>query len=137
MAANFKTPHDSTGTTVSFTPTAGVASNLTVTNLQYSLSSQSSSDELDVSHLGLVAGAQVLTQSRPLQGQSNGETGREIQVDYVGDEVFEDDTEGTLTLGGGLNWTGSAKVTSSSLTLAVNDVIRGSVTFRIERKAVT
>lgn len=109
----------------------------TVTNLTYSLSSQtSSSDELDVSHIGQAYGEPVLTQERPLVGSAGGgDTGKEVQIDFIGTKALEEDQKGILTVIGGINLTTPAKVTSSSITLAVNDVIRGSVTFAVDNHA--
>ena len=142
------TPHDGTGTTVSYQKQTvnsdGTRTDVgspvvyTVTNLQYQLSSQSSGDnDIDVTHLGLAYGDEVLTQPRPLVGTTSGETGREFQIDFIGTEVLDDDQEGTLTINGPVSWTGEAKVTSSSCTLQPNDVVRGSITFAVERKALT
>lgn len=141
----FPTPHDNTGSTFSFLPnkpdgTAGDPASLiefVANNYTYNLSTTSSSDELDASHLGLTKGSQVLTQSRPLQGAPSGETGREMQIDYTGKQVIEDGLEGKLTITGPYGWSGSAKVMSSSSTWQTNELVRGSVTFRCERKAVT
>ena len=109
----------------------------TVTNLTYSLSSQtSSSDELDVSHIGQAYGEPVLTQERPLVGSAGGgDSGKEVQIDFIGTKALEEDQKGQLVIIGGINLTTPAKVTSSSITLAVNDVIRGSITFSVEKHA--
>lgn len=135
------------GTIVTFQPqntsAEGVVSNdgalveYTVTNLTYSLSSQtSSSDELDVSHIGQGYGEPVLTQERPLVGSSGGsDSGKEVQIDFIGTKALEEDQKGELVIKGGINLTTPAKVTSSSITLAVNDVIRGSVTFSVDKHA--
>lgn len=141
----FPTPHDGTGSTFKWlknkqdgTP-GDVADthDFTVTSFNYNLSTTSSSDDLDASHLGLAKGSSVITQSRPLQGQATGETGREMQLDYRGKEVIEDGEEGTLTITGPYGWTGKAKVMSSSSQWQTNELVTGSVTFRCERKAVT
>lgn len=111
------------------------------TNLNYSLSSSSSGSdsEIDVSHIGQGYGEEVLTQPTPLIGSTTGtaDSGREVQIDFIGTDVLEEDQDGLLTIDGGIKWSGKAKVTSSSVTLAVNDVIRGSVTFSLEKKAIT
>lgn len=137
------------GTLVTFQPQKtdanGTVSNdgplvsYTVTNLTYSLSSQtSSSDELDVSHIGQPYGDDVLTQERPLVGSAGGgDSGKEVQIDFIGTQALEEDQKGLLTIVGGINLTTQGKVTSSSITLAVNDVIRGSITFSIETHATT
>lgn len=121
------TPHDSTGTTFSF-----ASVNYTVTNIVYSLNDVNAADTIDISHLGQSAGSSVLTQDRPLQGSAS-DTGREVQIDYVGNSVIADGATGTLTITGGLSLSKAATVSSSSVTLAVNDVVRGSATFRVAR----
>ena len=121
------TPHDSTGTTITF-----AGSSYTVTNLVYNLNDVNAADTIDISHLGQTAGETVLTQNRPLKG-SAADTGREVQIDYIGNGVVEDGASGSLVISGGLSLSKNATVTSSSVTLAVNDVVRGSATFRVAR----
>lgn len=121
------TPHDSTGTTITFG-----AVNYTVTNLVYNLTDVNAADTIDVSHLGQTAGEAVLTQDRPLTGSAT-DTGREVQIDYIGNSVIADGATGTLVIAGGLTLSKAATVSSSSVTLAVNDVVRGSATFRVAR----
>jgi hypothetical protein len=121
------TPHDSSGTTLTFPGFTG-----SVTNITYNLNNVAGDDTIDISHLGLTAGAAVLTQDRPLKGSAT-DTGREVQVDYIGTGVVADGATGTLAITGGLSLSAMATVQSSSVTLAVNDVVRGSVTFRVAR----
>lgn len=121
------TPHDSSGTNFVFD-----GSTYTVTNITYSLTDVNAADTIDISHLGQSTGAAVLTQDRPLKGSST-DTGREVQIDYIGNAVIADGSSGTLAITGGLSLTKNATVSSSSVTLAVNDVIRGSATFRVAR----
>jgi hypothetical protein len=121
------TPHDSSGTTLTFPGFTG-----SVTNITYNLNNVSGDDTIDISHLGLTAGAAVLTKDRPLKGSAT-DTGREVQVDYIGSGVLSDGSTGTLAITGGLSLSAVATVQSSSVTLAVNDVIRGSATFRVAR----
>jgi hypothetical protein len=121
------TPHDSTGTTFTFAGTG-----YTVTSITYSLNDVSGGDTIDISHLGLTAGSSVLTQSRPLQGSAT-DTGREVSIEYIGSSVITDGATGTLAITGGISLSKAATVASSSVTLAVNDVIKGSATFRVAR----
>ena len=121
------TPHDSTVTTFSFG-----AVTYTVTNIVYNLNDVAGGDTIDISHLGQTAGESVLSQSRPLAGSAT-DTGREVQVDYIGNSVIADGATGTLVIGGGLTLSAAATVASSSVTLAVNDAVRGSATFRVAR----
>jgi hypothetical protein len=121
------TPHAGSGTTFSFGGT-----NFTVTNITYTLTDVNAADTIDISHLGQSAGSAVLTLDRPLTGAAN-DTGREVQIDYIGSAVINDGATGTLAITGGIALSKAATVSSSSVTLAVNDVIRGSATFRVAR----
>lgn len=121
------TPHDSSGTTFTFAGTG-----YTVTNIVYSLTDVSGSgDTIDISHLGQTTGASILTQARPLKGTTGGDTGKEVSIDYIGSAAIVGGTTGTLSITGGLTVSGNATCSSSSVTLAVNDVIKGSATFRL------
>lgn len=123
------TPHDGTGTTFSFGGTAFTVTNIVVTNTD-----PAADDTIDVSHLGLTAGSSVRTISRPLQGSAT-DTGREVVVDYLGTNIIKDASTGTLvlTVGSATAISAAATVSSSTLTLATNDAVRGQVTFRVGR----
>jgi hypothetical protein len=121
------TPHAGSGTTFTFAGTG-----YTVTNIVYTLTDVNAADTIDISHLGQSAGSAVLTLDRPLTGAAN-DTGREVQIDYIGSSVISDGATGTLAITGGISLSKAATVSSSSVTLAVNDVIRGSATFRVAR----
>ncbi len=125
------TPHDSTGTTLFF-PTTATSNAFTVTNLVFSVSDVQADDKIDISHLGLTTGAAQLTQDRPLAPPGNN-SGREVQIEVIGKNTIADGTTGTLTVAGGLTLSKAATVNQASLTLAVNDAIRGSITFRVAR----
>lgn len=120
------TPHDGSGTTFSFSGTT-----FTVTNLVYNLSDTTAGDDIDISHLGLTTGAQMLFQSRPLKGATGGDTGKEVTIDYIGSNAIIGGTSGTYSISGGLSLSGNATCVSSSVTLAMNEVIRGNATFRL------
>lgn len=121
------TPHGGSGTSISFGGTT-----FTVTSLTLNFSDVSGeSDRIDVSHLGQSTGSTVLSVARPLQGSTSGETGKEVSFDYIGTSQIIGGTTGTLSISGGTSISGAATVVSSSLTLAVNDVIRGSATIRV------
>ena len=125
------TPHDGTGTTLRLGATL-----YTVTNIVISYADPTADQEkIDVSHLGLTAGASVMTQDRPLQG-STSDTGRTVQFDYLGTSIIADASTGTcsITTGSVNLLTGVAyTVNSSTLTLATNDAIKGQATIRIVR----
>lgn len=125
------TPHDSSGTTLCFPSTAATCY-YTVTNIVYNLTDPGADDTIDISHLGLTTGAEVLSQSRPLSGSAT-DTGREITFDFIGKSPLKDKTTGTLTITGGLSIAAAGTVRTSSITLATNDVIKGSATIRIAR----
>ena len=121
------TPHDGSGTTFTFNSVA-----YTVTNLVYNLTDPAGgADQIDISHLGLTTGASLLFQDRPLVGATGGETGKEVTIDYIGASVIAGGTSATYAITGGLSLSGNATCVSSSVTLALNEVIRGNATFRL------
>ena len=123
------TPHDGS-TTFSF-----AGANYTVTNIVVTNTDPAANDTIDVSHLGITAGNSVLTQSKPLSGSAN-DTGRQLVVDYLGATIIRDATTGTLSLtiaGSSAISSAAATVTTSTLTLATNDVVKGQVTFKVAR----
>ena len=117
------TPHDSPGTTLVFGGTT-----FTVTNV--TLNYNDVRDRIDISHLGQTTGEQLASQDAPLVGTAD-DTGVEISFDYIGRTELEGNTSGTLTVAGCLTLSRGATVASSNVTLAVNDVIRGSATLRV------
>lgn len=121
------TPHDGSGTSVTFPGFTG-----SITNIVYNKNDVSATDSIDISHLGLTAGSAVLTKDRPLKGSAS-DTGREVQIDFIGIGGLDDGATGTLAITGGITLSKAATVASSSVTLGVNDVIRGSATFRVAR----
>ena len=121
------TPHDSSGTSFVFDGTT-----FTVTNLTINFSDVSGeTDRIDISHLGQTTGSTMLTQKRPLVGSATGETGKEISFDYIGTTQLLGGTSGSYALSGGTSLSGVATIVSSTLTLAVNDVVRGNATVRV------
>jgi hypothetical protein len=92
----------------------------------------SAGDTIDVSHLGQSAGSNVLTMDRPLKGSAT-DTGREVSIEYIGTAPITDGATGTLAITGGLTLSAAATVSSSSVTLTVNDATRGQATFRVAR----
>lgn len=120
-------PSHAQGTTLTFAGTA-----YTVTNITYSMTDVAAGDTIDVSHLGLTAGNAVATMDRPLKGSAT-DTGREVSIEYLGNAPITDGASGTLAIGGVLSLSAAATVSSSSVTLAVNDAVRGQATFRVAR----
>lgn len=119
------TPHSGSGTTFAFGGTT-----FTVTSITYSLAGTGGGDQIDISHLGQTAGETVKSLARPLVG-SAGDTGKTVSIEYIGTSVIAQNATGTLTITGGISVSGSATCNSSSVTLTVNDAIRGSAEFQI------
>jgi hypothetical protein len=121
------TPHDGSGTTFTF-----AGSTYKATSITYSITDQAAADQIDVSHLGQSTGSTVLTLSRPLKG-SAGDTGKEVTIEYIatsGTPIAQGQT-GTLAITGGIALSVGATCKSSSVTLAVNDAVRGSAAFQV------
>jgi len=104
----------------------------TATNLTINFADVSGeSDRIDTSHLGLSTGAEMTSMKRPLKGAATGETGKEISFDYIGTTQLAGGTTGTYAITGPVSMSGNATVLSSSVTLALNDIVRGSATVRV------
>jgi hypothetical protein len=104
----------------------------TATNLSVNFSDVSgASDRIDTSHLGLTTGSTITTVARPLKGSATGDTGKEISFDYIGVSQIEGGTTGSYSITGPVALSGNATVLSSSVTLALNDIVRGSATVRV------
>jgi hypothetical protein len=123
------TPHDGSGTVFTFAGTGYTVTNIVITNNDPNVE-----NTIDVSHLGLASGSSVLTQDRPLGGSAT-DTGQQVQVDYLGKVLVADGSTGTLvvTHNGTQLLSRGATVSSSTLTFALNDAVRGAATFRIAR----
>lgn len=123
------TPHDGSGTTFSFAGT-----NYTVTSITYTLGATGGggTDAIDISHLGQTTGQSVLSKSRPLVGSAGTtDTGKSVSIEYIGNAVIAQNATGTLTITGGVSVSATATCNSSSVTLTVNDVVRGSADFSL------
>jgi len=127
------TPHDGTGTVLRLG-----GDTYTVTNIVVQFTDPNAdAEKIDVSHLGLTTGASIRTIDRPLQGSSS-DTGRSVQFDYLGRVLIADASTGTcqiMVAGTALTGFNSLAytVSSSTLTFALNDAIRGQATLRIAR----
>jgi hypothetical protein len=109
-----------------------LGSTYTVTNLTVNFSDVSGeSDRIDTSHLGLTTGATMTTLARPLKGSPTGETGKEISFDYIGTTQLAGGSSGAYSITGPVAMSGTATIVSSTLTLALNDIVRGSATVRV------
>jgi hypothetical protein len=121
------TPHAGSGTTFTFAGTG-----YPVTSITYTVGSTGGgTDNIDVSHLGQTVGESVKSLSRPLVGTQGGDTGKTVSIEYIGTSVIAQNATGTLAITGGLALSVAATCNSSSVTLTVNDVVRGSAEFQL------
>ena len=118
------TPHDSTGTSFTFPGFTG-----TLTGLTWTVADNAGADNIDISHLGMTTGATVLTQSRPLKGTA-GDTGKTVSIEFIGSGMLAQGATGTLSVSGPISISGAATCNSCTITLAVNDVVKGSAEFQ-------
>lgn len=117
------TPHDASGTTVVFKGTTFTVTNVTLNYAEVT-------DVIDISHLGQTTGEVMKTQARPLL-DAFGATGAEVSFDYIGTNALAGGASGAFSVTG--FFTGAtATIASSSITLAMNDAIRGNATVRVK-----
>ena len=108
-------------------------STYTVTSVTYSLGETGGgADLIDASHLGLTTGASVVSLSRPLLGTPGGDTGKTVSIEYIGTAPVAQNATGTLSLTGPVSVSATATCQSSSVTLTLNDIVRGSAEFQLE-----
>ena len=127
----FETPHDGAGTVLTWKSTT-----YTVTNVVVSATDPTAEDEkINVSHLGQTAGETAKTLELPLAGSVSGDTGQTVVFDYIGKTLIADKDTGTIaiTIGGVSLLSRAGTVSSSTLTLATQDAIRGQATIKIAR----
>jgi hypothetical protein len=104
----------------------------TVTSVTYQLGDTGGGgDQIDASHLGLTTGASVISLPRPLVGSPGGDTGKSISIEYIGTAPIAQNASGTLAITGPITLSATATCNSSSVTLSVNDIIRGSAEFQL------
>ena len=118
------TPHSGSGTGFTFPGFTG-----TLTGLTWTVANNAGADNIDISHLGLTTGASVLTLQRPLKGTA-GDTGKTVSIEFIGTGMLSQGATGTLTVTGPISISGGATCNSCTITLAVNDVIKGSAEFQ-------
>ena len=120
---------DSQGTNFTF---GGKAYKATKVTVKYGGDSAASgSQQIDVSTLDLPSGSDKVYQSPPLnEVTSAGGTGivATIDVDFMGKESPALNSNAALVISS-LSINGTAKCTAYDITLAVNDVIRGTASF--------
>lgn len=107
-------------------------STYTVTSITYSLGETGGgTDLIDASHLGLTTGASVISLSRPLTGTPGGDTGKTVSIEFIGTAPISQNATGTLSITGPISVSATATCQSSSVTLTLNDIIRGSAEFQL------
>lgn len=107
-------------------------STYTVTSVTYSLGQTGGgADLIDASHLGLTTGASVISLSRPLTGTPGGDTGKTVSIEYIGTAPISQNATGTLSITGPVSVSATATCQSSSVTLTLNDIVRGSAEFQL------
>jgi hypothetical protein len=124
------TPHDGSGTIVTFLGASlGLITGVTVNKVDITGSTEAG---IDVSHLGQTTGATMLSQAKPLKpAVEAGTAATEVTVDYIGSNLIAGGASGAFVVSGGVGVSGTATCTGSSVTLGVNDVTRGSATFKV------
>jgi hypothetical protein len=106
--------------------------NFTVTSITYSLGDTGGgADLIDASHLGLTTGASVISLPRPLIGTPGGDTGKTVSIEYIGSSPISQNATGTLAITGPVAVSATATCQSSSVTLTLNDIVRGSAEFQL------
>ena len=122
------TPHDGAGTGFTFSGGSYLVTSITWSSNEVT---SAAADTIDVSHLGLVNGDNVLTIPRPLIAAASAGTGGEVSIDYIGSAPISAGTSGAITISGGMALSAAgATCTQSSVTAKVNDVITGTATFK-------
>jgi hypothetical protein len=107
-------------------------STYTVTSVTYALGETGGgADLIDASHLGLTTGASVISLSRPLLGTPGGDTGKTVSIEYIGTSPVAQNATGTLSISGPITVSATATCQSSSVTLTLNDIVRGSAEFQL------
>lgn len=140
---DFASPHD-TAVASSGTKLLLGASQYTVTNIAIAFTNPNTDtdNQIDVAHLGQTTGEAAARMDRPLLVPAAGgaASGRQITFDYIGSVVISDASTGTyrISVAGTTAFLGGSTasyytVTSSSLTLATNDAIRGQAVITIAR----
>jgi hypothetical protein len=128
------TPHDGAGTVLNLFGTVYTVTNIVISNTN---PGEGEEARIDVGHLGQTTGETLAQMDRPLViPADDGGTGRQVTFDYLGKTLILDGATGTMTIttGGTTLINGkAATVSSSTLTLATNDAIRGQATIAVAR----
>jgi hypothetical protein len=139
---DFASPHD-TAVASSGTKLFLGASQYTVTNIAIAFTNPGAgaNNQIDVAHLGQTTGELAGRMNPPLTVPADdGGSGRQVTFDYIGSVVISDASTGTyrISVAGTTAFLGGSAasyytVSSSSLTLATNDAIRGQAVITIAR----
>jgi hypothetical protein len=137
---SFATPHDGAATQLRLGATQYTVSNIVVS---FTNPNAEGGDDttIGIAHLGQTTGEQAATMERPLIVPATGgaASGRQVTFDYIGKVIVSDAATGTyrITVAGSDLLGGTTAsyytVTSSTLTLATNDAIRGQAVITIAR----
>lgn len=65
-------------------------------------------------------------------GEDGGGPTKDVQISYIGQTMPAVGTKGQLSITGKLNFSFQATVVSSSVTAALDDIVRGEVSFRVK-----
>jgi len=139
---SFFTPHDTAGATkltlgIGASTSTFIVSNIVIANTNPAAAADA---QIDVAHLGQTVGELAARIARPLVVPADdGSSGRQVTFDYIGKSIILDGSTGTYhiqvasaTLVGG-STASYYTVQSSTLTLAVNDAIRGQAVLTVAR----
>lgn len=145
---SFATPHDTSSqgsaTILMMTLDSSAVSTFVVTNIALAFTNPNANtdNQIDVAHLGQTTGESAARMDRPLIVPATGggaASGRQVTFDYIGKVLVSDAATGTykITIGGVTLLGGTTAsyhtVSSSTLTLATNDAIRGQAVLTIAR----
>lgn len=125
---------DSQGSDMTFDAVHFKATKISVQVGGGSGSGGSSTQQIDVSHLGIASGGEKVYQSPPLnEPQNTSGTGvvATVTVDFLDLEKPARNIEKAIDLGPKLKITGMARCTEYTLDASVNDVIRGQAKFEM------
>jgi hypothetical protein len=127
-----QTPHDGAATVLTL---GGVG--YTVTNIVLTNNRAPNQEKILVAHLGQTVGQTALQIDPPLfVPDPNGDTGRQVSFNYLGRVQILDGLTGSsfsISVAGTSLLNKPFTVLSSTLTLAVNDAVRGEATVIVGR----
>ena len=126
------TIEDSQGTTMTFNAKAFKATKISVQ--RGGDGGGSTTQQIDISHLGIASGDKKVYQAPPLNepdNQSASGVVATVTVDFLGLEKPERNVDHPIDLGAKLKITGTAKCVEYTLDAEVNNVIKGQAKFEM------